>query len=134
MFTELIYWFVRVSAYYRDRIGAWNEANSVVLDDKQLHFLVIGIIGLLMVFAIYPLFKFLAKRNHTMVITWIYVFTCMLVLTFAIEIGQGYSGTGRVEMADVVYGLGGFMAMFFIFAVIRGIYHLIRNYFRHKEA
>lgn len=134
MFTELIYWFVRVTAYYRDRIGIWNESNSVVLDDKQLHFLVIGIIGLLMVFAIYPLFKFLAKRNHTMVITWIYVFTCMLVLTFAIEIGQGYSGTGRVEMADVVYGLGGFMAMFFIFAVIRGIYHLILKHFRRREA
>lgn len=134
MFTELIYWFVRVTAYYRDRIGVWNESNSVVLDDKQLHFLVIGIIGLLMVFAIYPLFKFLAKRNHTMVITWIYVFTCMIVLTFAIEIGQGYAGTGRVEMADVVYGLGGFMAMFFVFAVIRGIYHLIRNCLRRKEA
>jgi len=33
---------------------------------------------------VYPVFKWLAKRNHVMVIAWIYVFTLIIVITFAI--------------------------------------------------
>ena len=83
-----------------------------------------------MIFVVYPLFKKLAETNHTMVIAWIYVFTMLIVLTFAIEIGQGYTNTGRVEMADVVYGLTGFLCMFAVFLLIRMIWHSIRNHFR----
>lgn len=128
---KMIYWV----AGMHDKILAINDAGGYYFDDKQLHFIVVGVIGLLMIFIIYPIFKLLAKYNHTMVIAWIYVFTLLLVLTFAIEIGQWLSGTGRMEMADVTSGLSGFLIMFLVFAVVRGIYHAIVGAVRkNKEA
>lgn len=124
MITELVYWLIRMIAKWHDELLKINDYTSIPLDDKQLHFIVIGAIGLAMIFIVYPVFKLLAKYNHTMVIAWIYVFTLLIVLVFAIEIGQGWSGTGAMEMADVVYGLAGFLFLFAVFSVIRGIYHL----------
>ena len=45
----------------------------------------------------------------------------MVVLTFAIEIGQGITHTGTMDFDDIVFGLVGFMVMFLIFAAIRSI-------------
>lgn len=100
-----------------------NDNFSYRLSDKELHFIIIGILGMLMVFAIYPIFKWLAKRDHIMTITWVYVFTLIIVLTFAIEIGQKVSGTGAMEFADIVFGVVGFLLMYFVFAMFRLIYH-----------
>ena len=60
-----------------------------------------------------------------MVVSFLYVLTVILVLTFAIEIGQGFTGTGIMEFDDVVYGVGGFLIFFVVFLVIRAIIHLI---------
>ena len=100
---------------------------------SQLHFVIVGAFGMLLIFIIYPIFKLLAENGHTMVITWIYVFTLVLVITFAIEIGQWYSGTGRPESADIAYGITGFIVMFFIFAVLRGLFHAIRNLLKRDD-
>lgn len=78
---------------------------------------------MVMIFVIYPLFKWLARTNHVMVIAWIYVFTMILVITFAIEIGQKVTNTGVMEFADIVFGVLGFALFFLIFSVVRGIYH-----------
>ena len=98
--------------------------------DKELHFIVIGVLGMALLFVIFPLFKALS-RHHVLVIAWIYVFTVMIVVTFAIEIGQGITNTGKMEMEDIVSGLAGFMFLFIIFAVLRaivlGIVHLVRG-------
>ena len=49
----------------------------------------------------------------------------MIVLTFAIEIGQGVSGTGAMEMEDIVAGMAGFLAVFLVFALLRAIWRAI---------
>src|SRR5699024_7783390 len=107
-----------------------NNAYEKNYTDKQLHFLVIGLIGLEMVLVIYPLFQALSQ-NHVLIIVFIYVFTLILVLTFAIEIGQWYSGSGTMDLDDVIFGIVGFLLMFVIFAVIReiilAIWRLIRK-------
>ena len=87
---------------------------------------------MLMIFVVYPLFKWLAGKKHVMVIAWIYVFTLIIVITFAIEIGQKISNTGNMEFADIMFGVMGFIVMFAVFAVIRGIYHGIRWLAAHK--
>lgn len=53
-------------------------------------------------------------------VAWIYVFTLIIVITFAIEIGQKVTNTGNMEFADIVFGVVGFIVMFFIFAVHPG--------------
>lgn len=85
-----------------------NDKYEYDFSDKQLHFLVIGVIGMLLIFIVYPLFKWLARTGHVMVIAWIYVFTVILVITFAIEIGQKVTNTGNMEFADIVFGVVGF--------------------------
>ena len=127
---ELLYWVVGIIAKFHDKIMSLNNAFEANFTDKELHFLVIGLLGMAMLFVIYPLFKYLAKHNHEMVIAWIYVFTVVVVITFAIEIGQKITGTGHMEFADIMFGLVGFMAMFIAFCILRLIYHGIRQLVR----
>ena len=129
--TKLLYWGVRQVAKIHNYVMQLNDAYEMDFSDKELHFLVIGLLGLAMIFVVYPLFKFLAKHDHEMVIAWIYVFTVIIVITFAIEIGQKISGTGHMEFADIAYGILGFLAMFFAFCFIRGVYHLIKRLLKY---
>ncbi len=104
-----------------------NDAYESHFSDKQLHFLIIGILGILMLMVLYPLFKWLAKKHLTILIAWFYVFTVLLVITFAIEIAQWYSKTGTMDFKDIVAGLLGYFAMSFVFICIVGIIELIKS-------
>lgn len=130
--TDFLYMIVEIIARIHSAILTWNDSFETVFTDKELHFLVIGILGMGMLFVIYPLFKILS-RNHVLVIAWIYVFTVIIVIVFAIEIGQGFTGTGTMDFDDIVAGVVGFMAMFLVFVVVRavvlGIAKLIRHLF-----
>lgn len=128
---EILYKLVGFVALIHNYLMKLNDKFEYNFSDKELHFLVIGVIGLLMVFVIYPFFKWLAKKNHVMIISWIYVFTLIIVITFAIEIGQKISNTGNMEFADIMFGVLGFLVMFFIFACIREVYHLIKKFLNY---
>ncbi len=117
---KMLYGIVEIVTKIHNGIMTWNDSFETVMTDKELHFWVIGILGMLMLFVIFPLFKLLS-RKHVLVIAWIYVFTLMIVIAFAIEIGQGITHTGTMDFADIVFGLVGFMVLFIIFAVVRAI-------------
>ena len=126
---KIIEWIAEIHSYLM-RI---NDNYEYHFSDKELHFIVIGLLGMLFIFIVYPVFKWLAKHNHVMVIAWIYVFTLILVITFAIEIGQKVTNTGAMEFADIVFGVIGFIVMFFIFSVVREIYHLIGKLIKYLQ-
>lgn len=123
--TEILYEIVGIIAEIHAYIMHLNDKYEYHFSDKDLHFLVIGALGMLMIFVVYPLFKWLAQK-HIMVIAWIYVFTLILVITFAIEIGQKISNTGNMEFADIVFGVLGFIFMFAVFSIIRELYHGVK--------
>ena len=129
--TKLLYWCVGIITRLHNEIMRLNDAFEMNFTDKDLHFLVIGLLGMAMIFVVYPLFKYLAKHNHEMVIAWIYVFTVIIVITFAIEIGQKITGTGNMELADIMFGLVGFIVMFLIFSLVRALFHLIQRLIRY---
>ncbi len=131
--SEFLYKIVGWVAEVHNYIMKLNDAYEYNFTDKELHFLVIGVFGLLLIFGIYPLFKWLAKHNHVMVIAWTYVFTLILVITFAIEIGQKITHTGVMDFGDIVFGVVGFITMFFLFSVIRALWHLIRGLIRRRR-
>lgn len=137
MLTRFLYAVVEMFAQVHSRILSINDAYEYNFSDKELHFLVIGLLGMALIFVVYPVFKLLAATGHVMVISWIYVFTLIIVVTFAIEIGQRVTGTGTMEFADIMFGVVGFLFMFLIFSLIRGIYHgileLVRYYTRRKK-
>lgn len=109
-----------------------NDSFEAQLSDKQLHFLIIGLLGIGMLLVIYPLFKWMAKKNLTVLISWFYVFTVLVVITFAIEIGQWYSHTGEIDFNDILAGLVGYFAMSFIFLLVVAIIELIKSIFKKK--
>lgn len=125
-----LYAVVELIARIHNRLMQLNNAYEYDFSDKELHFLVIGVLGMGFIFFVYPVFKWLAKHNHVMVIAWIYVFTLIIVLTFAIEIGQKVTNTGNMDFADIVFGIFGFVVMFLIFSIMRGIYHGILKLLR----
>ena len=130
--SSLLYWCVDIIAKIHNKILSLNDYYEGLFNDKQLHFLVIGFLGMMMIFVIYPLFKWMAK-NHVLAIAWIYVFTLIIVITFAIEIGQKMTGTGNMEFADIVFGVAGFMVFFAIFYVIRLFVLAIYNLFKRDD-
>ncbi len=117
--------FARMHSY----ILSLNDAYEQHLSDKELHFFVIGAVGMVLVLMIYPLFQWLSQ-DHVIWIVFIYVFTLILVLTFAIEIGQGYSGTGTMDFDDIVSGVMGFLLFFLVFAIARELILIVAELFR----
>ena len=134
---ELLYFCVELISKAHNYIMRLNDAYEGNFTDKELHFLVIGLLGMAMIFVVFPIFSQLAKKGHMMTISWIYVFTVSVVITFAIEIGQKVTGSGSMEFADIMYGLVGFLSMYAIFClirfIIRGTIQLSRNA-RAKDA
>ncbi len=125
--SELLYGIVGVITRLHNYFLTLNDQFETRFTDKTLHFLIIGALGMLLVLAIHPLFTWLAKNDHTIAITFLYVFTVILVIVFAIEIGQGVSGSGNMDFADIMYGVVGFLAFFLLFAIARAIYKLVRG-------
>ena len=130
---ELLYWIVGWITKIHHYILGLNDAFEYNFTDKELHFLIIGILGMVFIFAIYPVFRWLANRDHIMTITFIYAFTLIIVITFAIEIGQKVTHTGNMEFADIMMGVLGFVLMYAIFAIVREICKAIVRLIRGSQ-
>ena len=125
----LVAWMARA----HDAILSLNDSFETHFSDKELHFLVIGAMGLMLSLLVYPLFKWLANRGRVLVITWIYVLTVLAVVTFAIEIGQRVTGRGIMEFGDIVAGMGGFFAVTVVLAALHFIVWAFRSLFRRVK-
>ncbi len=119
-------------AKIHDYILTLNDKVPTILSDKQLHFIVVGATGMIVFFLVHPIFRALAKHGHVIVVSWFYVLTLILGMTFAIEIGQQVTHSGTMEFADIVFGVAGFLMMFAIFAIIRMIVIMIAWKLRKK--
>lgn len=96
------------------------------MTDKQLHFLVIGVIGMVIFLLVDLLFKYLAKYSIS-AISFIYTFTVMVVFVFAIEIEQKITGRGNMEFKDITAGLWGFMEFFGVYLALKLLIFLAKK-------
>lgn len=125
-FRHIVYEIARIHSL----ILQLNDHFQVHLSDKDLHFLVFGALGIGLLAFVYPLFSYLHSRHRVLTTAWIYAFTLIVILCFAIEFGQHISGTGAMELADVIAGVGGFLAATVALIALRGIWLLLRKLFR----
>lgn len=95
-----------------------NDGFELQLSDKDWHFIIMAILAMMLFFMVHFVFSRLAKWSIT-AISFIYVFTVMTVLGFAIEIGQRITGTGNMDFGDVVAGLYGVLAFFAAYSLYR---------------
>jgi len=129
---KLLRWLADILARLHDWLMSVNDGRSWGLNDKQMHFVVVGLFGIGLFFCVQLLFKWLAKRSVT-AISWIYTFTVVLVVTFAVEVGQKVSGSGQMETRDVFYGVWGFIAAFAVYLAVKGIVRLIHRLKNGKQ-
>ena len=109
-----------------------NDGFELELDDKTLHFIVMAVLGAVIFYMVHFVFRRLAKWSIT-VVSFIYVFTVMTVLGFAIEIGQRITGTGNMDFDDVVAGLKGVLAFFAVYSAYRLIAMLIGHLMQKRK-
>ncbi len=118
MFEMILREATMIVAQVHESLMRINDGFAFDMDDKTLHFFVMAAIGMVIFWVVHFVFTRLAKWSVT-AISFIYVFTVMTVLGFAIEIGQKITGTGDMDFHDVVAGLYGVLAFFGIYTAYR---------------
>lgn len=124
--VELFKLITNIINYSHNQIVDFIRTRGYNLTDKDLHFIVIALAGIIIFALVQMLFKFLSKYSIT-AISFIYTFTVLVVIVFAIEIQQKITGSGAMEFADIVYGLYGFLCVFCVYLLIRGIVFAIKK-------
>ena len=183
--NEFLYDFARLLKKLHDFISR----HSNHMDDKMLHFLVLGFTGIIIFAMTYPLFKRFDKKNNSIAMASVYTlattviltismafvlevtptlvflplgfgliifpisyrifkvldhneqafrmtnyFTLTMIITFAIaiEICQGRTKTGSMEVADAIFGIIGYIVMYLILCIIITVFKFFLR--RRKKA
>ena len=132
MFEAILYEGTMVVAQIHESLMHLNDNFELYFGDKDMHFIVMAVLGMILFFMVHFVFKRLAKWSIT-AISFIYVFTVMTVLGLAIEIGQKITGTGDMDFRDVVAGLYGVLTFFAVYTVYRLIVLLVRHLMRGRK-
>ena len=132
MFEAILYEGTMVVAQIHESLMHLNDNFELYFGDKDMHFIVMAVLGMILFFMVHFVFKRLAKWSIA-AISFIYVFTVMTVLGLAIEIGQKITGTGDMDFRDVVAGLYGVLAFFAVYTVYRLIVLLVRHLMRGRK-
>lgn len=128
LFKQLLNAVAKIMSILHQYIMSINDRYEMFLSDKALHFIVIGVLGMCILFVIYPIFKWLNDHNKLLFVAWIYVFTILVAITLLIEIGQDITGTGDMDFGDIMSGLFGFVIMSLIFVIGKKIYDKLKNH------
>jgi hypothetical protein len=131
---DIILFLTEVVNNIHDVLIAITQAFGFQLTDKDLHFWIIGIIGMATFFPVYIFFNILSKwRWSIAAISFVYTFTIMTVLVFAIEIQQAITDRGHMEFSDAVIGLWGFLVFFFVYACIAMVFIGVKSFFKRRK-
>lgn len=133
IFKDIIAKTVALVTYMHGKILGINDSNELFLSDKELHFYTVAVFGVILLFCLYPLFKYMVKRNKTMLITWLFVFLFLVGFTLLIEVGQKLTGTGDMDYLDTVAGLMGFIVASMILLIVREIWLLLKLLFNKEK-
>jgi|SRR5680860_438193 len=121
---------ISIVNYFHDKLSSLTHLLGLHFNDKQLHFLVIGSLGIVLFILVHKLFKYLV-RYSLLAISFLYTFTVLVVFVFAIEIEQMLTGRGNMEFQDIVQGLWGFLVAFAIYLgiviIARGVKKLFNK-------
>lgn len=116
--AEIIKLMMDITNKIHDKFIEESSTFGLNLTDKQLHFIIIGIMGIIIFGCTQYVFKRLAKYSIT-AISFIYTFTVLIVIVFGIEIEQKITKRGNMEFADILAGIYGFLYLFAAYLIIR---------------
>jgi hypothetical protein len=114
-------------SFFQTLIRSLSNELGFNLNDGELHFYVIGIVFFILYLFIHPIFKALSKISVKL-ISFIYVLTITIVVAVSIEIAQFQSGTGVMDLWDVIWSVVGFIALWSLGEGIVIVFKRIRNW------
>ncbi|SDO60158.1 hypothetical protein [Halobacillus aidingensis] len=129
---EVILLLADVVNVWHDVILKFTQMMGWNLTDKDLHFWVIGILGIIGLIFVDILFHAIAKWSIT-AISFLFTFAMVLVFVFAVEIQQKITGSGNMEFADAFVSVLGFFLFSGIYFVFIGIIRAIKKYTANKK-
>ncbi|MGM0876406.1 MAG: hypothetical protein ACQEWV_16960 [Bacillota bacterium] len=96
-----------------------NDILGLQMTDKDMHFWIMGFIGIFTFACVFVISKWLSTFPFGIhLIAFLYTLTFMFVLVFAIEIQQAITNRGNMEFIDAIIGLWGFIALFLVYVGI----------------
>jgi hypothetical protein len=116
--------FVEIVNLVHDFLLNISSSIGLKLTDKELHFYVLGILGILIILVTHAIFKIFAKWS-IYAISFVHTFTLLSIIVLVIEIEQKATGRGNMELGDIVFGLKGF----FIFLLFIGNNQIPHSFF-----
>lgn len=131
--VEALKWFINSVNDIHHWILSLNDNYSWALSDKDLHFIIFGLLSLTFFIGVNYAFKHLAKISVNLV-SFIYTFTVMFSLALAIEFGQRYTGQGIMDFDDVLYGIYGFIVFFVLYQIGVWIVKLMKSLIDRKRS
>lgn len=120
---EVLRFIVDLVARVHDYLLHLNDSFELYLSDKELHFLVMGLLGLILFAAARLLFSKLRPNA----VAWIFTCAAMGALILAIEIGQYFTGTGDLEFSDIAMGAWGVLAFAAAYTLIHYAIKAVRR-------
>jgi hypothetical protein len=87
-------------------------------NDKQLHFWVLGLIGIALFVAVDVAFRRISRWSVS-ALSLIYTLTVLVVIALSMEIQQQITRRGALDFNDIIAGIWGFI-------VLLGLYILVR--------
>ncbi|UOQ94461.1 hypothetical protein MUO14_05765 [Halobacillus shinanisalinarum] len=95
------------------------------LTDKELHFWIIGMLGIMCLIFVDVIFHALAKWSVT-AISFLFTLSMVLVFVLAVEIQQKITGRGAMEFNDAAVSILGFLAFCTVYFLVKMIVKWIR--------
>ena len=112
--------------FWHDLLLDISRTLGLGLSDTELHFWIIGVLGLVGLLFVDVLFHALAKVSIT-AISFLFSLAIVIIFVFALEIQQKISGSGNMQFSDAMAGLVGFLAFCLFYFLIRGILAWIKR-------
>jgi hypothetical protein len=134
--VEVVKVIVEIVNIFHDLLEKIVYSLGLQLSDKDLHFWLMGLLGIFIFIFVQMIFKWISQWSIT-AISFFYTFTVMVVIVFAIEIQQKITQRGNMEFADAIIGLYGFVILFGIYLLIRlaiiSVMKIYKHYLINKQ-
>ena len=95
---------------------------------------VLLIVGVIIFIVAYRIFKYLDVRDQALRITNFFTITMVVIFAVAIELCQGLTKTGSMEIADAFFGIAGYICMYLVLYLVVALIKAISRKRKRSEA
>jgi len=126
---EVLKWMVSAVNRLHDILLLIVGKLGLRFNDKQLHFWVLGLIGIALFVTVDVAFKRISKWSIS-TLSFIYTLTVLVVIALSMEIQQQITGRGALDFNDIVAGIWGFIVLLGLYILVRIVVRFCSKLYR----